>query len=457
MMLFKCDPSGVKGITVYNKNKGLLKVYEFRILSLYNGYNLTSTDIIDKTIEIINHAITADDNELCDPLIHDTIDIVSKKIKDRVAIDSIIVAHHFVRDLWKNGARDLPFYTLHNHEHSVELIRLLNRINLKSNGIIVNYLNNYEYYALIMSIYFHDLGMLFFDYESLRDGSPDKSSRKFEIKQFDFYTNDLSNFKTRYNRNEKIEKIIQSFKNHRDYRAEYTRSQHHYNTSRFEEIEKMVNDNLGSFVKDICYNHGVSSSEMKLTDTYRSKTKIEAYKVSIYLRFLDGLDNCKNRVSKSLYKTILNYVTNDDVEKYTITHWAKHLLIDEIVYSRMESTTEYVNATSLKLQPNVKKVLDINLCINEKINTSMQSSTPKEGVLDIIDISTEYGYIIKASKKDKKTIFEKFINEYFYWTYMGILDMSNMLETRYGVMLSFSYRIGTRKMDYSNIIFDYLQ
>jgi hypothetical protein len=457
MMLFKYDPSDIKGITVYNKNKGLLKVCEFRILSLYNGYTATPLDIIDKSIEIINQTIIADDNELCDPLIHDTIDIVSKKIKDRITIDSIIIAHHFVRDLWKNGARDLPFYTLHNHEHSVELIRLLNRINLKSNGIIVNHLNNYEYYTLIMSIYLHDLGMLFFDYDSLRNGSSDKSSRKFEIKQFDFYTNDLSNFKTRYNRNEKIEKIIQSFKNHRDYRAEYTRSQHHYNTSRFEEIEKMVIDNLGSFVKDICYNHGVSKAEMKLTDTYRNKTKIEANKVSIYLRFLDGLDNCKNRVSKSLYKTILNYVTNDDVEKYTITHWAKHLLIDEIDYSRMESTVEYINDTGVKLPTNVKKVLNIKLCINEKINTTMQSSVPKEGVLDIIDLSDEFGYIIKGYKKDKKTIFEKFINEYFYWTYMGILDMSTLLESRYGVMLSFSYKIGSRKMDYSNIIFDYLQ
>jgi hypothetical protein len=457
MLLIHYDPTKQASFCCYDKHGSLLKVYEYRILNLISKYNASPIEVIDKLIDILNHTLIFDDNESCDPLIQDTINVVAKKLRNNLYIDTIITAHHFVRDLWKNGARDLPFYTLHNHEHSVELIRLFNRINLQSNGIFANFLNDYEYYTLIMSIYFHDLGMLYFDYDNLRKGTADKSSRDFEITQMKYFTTDLHNFRTKYNRNEKIEKIIQSYKNHKEYRSNFTRFQHHYNTTRFEEIEDIVADNLGSFVKEICYNHGVDKSNMKLTSTYKKKQKIEAEKVTVYLRFLDGLDNCKNRVSKTLYNTILNYVSDDDVDKYTITHWAKHLLIDEIKYSKIDSVKKYSSDVVDVLQKNVRKAIDISIIINEKINTTMQSSKPKKGCLDIIEISQKKGYIIKRDQIEKKSIFEKFINEYFFWTYEGIVDMSTLLEKKYGLKLLFSYEMGTRKMKYSDVIFKYLQ
>ncbi len=458
-LLFKCEFSEKNKFPIYNKNNELLKVYEYRILNLYNGYSLCLFDSIDKTINILDEAISENSSETCDSLIHNTIDIISKKIKNRQMIDSIIVAHHFVRDVWKNGARDLPFYTLHNHEHSVELVKILDKVNSRSNGIIINYLTNYEYYVLIMAIYFHDLGMLFFNYDNLRKADYDKEAREFEIKQFSFYTNDLANFKIRYNRNEKIEKIIQSYKNHRDYRSKWTRGNHHYNTSRFNEIDNIAIDSLGALIKNACFNHGVKKSEMRLIDEYRDNVKIEAYKISIYLRFLDGLDNCKNRVSKSHYNTLKNYVQKDDIEELTITHWAKHLLIDKIDY-KMKSIEDYKNCTGEKFLSNVKKELNICLSINEKMDTTSQKSSEKMGYLKIVEEKNkaDSGYILIEDKEQpRKTMFDYFINKYFYWTCKGIKDMSELLEKSYGIALTFSYELGKRKKKNSEIIYKYLQ
>ena len=88
----------------------LLKVYEYRVLNILVHQNMDSTLLLSKIIEILEEALDKDDMELCDPHIMDAIEISSRKIKDRNLLDSVVVAHHYVRDIWKNGSRDLPFF-----------------------------------------------------------------------------------------------------------------------------------------------------------------------------------------------------------------------------------------------------------------------------------------------------------------------------------------------------------
>ena len=166
-ILFHYKPNNNSVINPYDKEGELLTLFEYRLLNIFSHTNVRTTQLVKKALEIINAIIDEDDNELCDPLINNVTRIVRKKIRDFVLIDSCIVSHHYIRDVWKNGARDLPFFTLHNHEHSYELIKILDALNAASRGMIFNYLNVYEFYVLIMSIYFHDLGMLFFSYEDL--------------------------------------------------------------------------------------------------------------------------------------------------------------------------------------------------------------------------------------------------------------------------------------------------
>lgn len=44
-------------------------------------------------------------------------------VKVPVPIDNLILTHQYVCDIWKNGSKYLYFYTLHNQEHAIELIK----------------------------------------------------------------------------------------------------------------------------------------------------------------------------------------------------------------------------------------------------------------------------------------------------------------------------------------------
>lgn len=444
-------------ISPFDRNMNLLKVYEFRILNILKDKTQMSIFIIDKVIEILTSASIENDSELCDPIIIDTIELATHKIHDRFLIDSIIIAHHYVRDLWKNGARDLPFYTLHNQEHSVELLNILNRVNKASNGIMINFLNKYEFYALIMSVYFHDLGMLFFNYDDLRKISNNKASRNFEIKQLNYLTNDLVSFKDGLNRNDKIDKMIQLYNNHRDYRADYTRKEHHYNTSRFEEINKIVQLDMVAFVKDVSYNHGVDQRNMRTTNIYVKGEKLDVIKVSKYLRFIDGLDNCKNRVSRTLYDSLLKYVPIEDLDTFTKTHWAKHLLIDKIFFNQIMTKKEANIRDEVLGESKANKIVEIRLVFNEMIDIHLQTSKPDKGFLKIIETTDKRGFIMHTRDAYSKTIFERFVDDYFKWTYFAIDDLSKDIESAYGVKLVFSYELGNKKMTHSNVIYEYLQ
>lgn len=455
--LFKLKTSGNENC-IFKEDGTLLKVYEIRILSLLRNGKNTPAETINSVIKVMSDTIVERENEICDPLVQDVLKIVSKKISNNSMIDSIIYVHHFVRDLWKNGAKDLPFYTLHNHEHSVELIKILNRINDSSNGMFAHNLNNYEFYALIMAIYLHDLGMLFFDYDSFREMNRDPISRGYEVSSFQSLIN-LEKSTKEMNRNQRNDIIIDFYKKHRKYRSDLTRANHHYNTKRFKEIDEIVKGHLGAFVKNICYNHGVDKKDMHLINEYIGKDVLDSLKVSTYLRFLDGLDSCKNRVSKNLYKTILNYVSDDDIDVYTKTHWAKHLIIDEIKSYRLVPSKEYFYYEENYKDNNVVK---LEMRINESISTTKTTQKPPSKIrieVDELDKpNTPGGYLkLSTSPKVNNTIFYKFVDEYFFWTINGVEEMNSFFKEKYKLVFVFSYSIGNLKENFSTIIYNFLQ
>ena len=288
-----------------------------------------------------------------------------------------------------------PFFTLHNHEHSVELIRILSKLNKVSNGIIFNELNMYEFYVLIMAIYFHDLGMLYFNYDDLRKITSDEESRKFEAVQTVYLMTKVIDFKHNANRNQRITMILELFKQHKEYRSNYTRKNHHLTTSRFHEISEITQLGLGTFVKMVCNNHGLYFDQMNKTNEYINGEKLDIVKISTFLRFADSLDNCKNRVSNTMYQSINKYVSRDDKDDITISHWAKHLLIDSISY-KFDSKS---------------KIILVILNFNEKINTSLKTVNNKESNIEI-DYSNKMIYK-QVGKKYHSSLFEKFIDEYF--------------------------------------------
>ena len=261
------------------------------------------------------------------------------------------------------------------------------------------------------------------------------------------------------NRNKKIENLIRVYNNHKSYRSTYTRKQHHYNTLRFSEIENIVKLNLHSTVKEVCYNHGVDREKMKITNTWIKGEKIDSEKLSVFLRMVDGLDSSKNRVSKNTYKLLSDYVSNDDIDPYSLTHWAKHLIVDRIDFETISDLSNFNDLPPefISGSKNTKKLLNIKLLLNEKISRTMMSRKPIESRVRFTEEDST-GYVRIADNYDYlSSLFGKFLHQYFYWTVKGISDFNEMFSKVYGVELVFTYRLGKKKPKHSTLVYNYLQ
>ena len=78
-------------------------------------------------------------------------------VKDPVSIDKLIITHKYTCDVWKNGSKYLYFYTLHNQEHAIDLIK--NIVKLVHAIDFIN-ISAVDYYILFLACYLHDISMV---------------------------------------------------------------------------------------------------------------------------------------------------------------------------------------------------------------------------------------------------------------------------------------------------------
>ena len=151
MDFFECEES-----IIVNKKGRTLKFWEYRILSslqnkMFNRYDFFDLlEDITKNYEYLCHEVDTNFEK-----IRAIVDDNLGSSKDK---DVIMCLHYYVHCVWKNGSKDLTFFTLHNQEHSIELIqnymklspKLLNRFSLDKD----------EKFILFSACYLHDIGML---------------------------------------------------------------------------------------------------------------------------------------------------------------------------------------------------------------------------------------------------------------------------------------------------------
>lgn len=433
-LIFKYDFCTNEFASTRNKMGNQYKVYEYRLLNLANNSNLPLYDLIVSLIKILDEIDENYYDEDVDPYIESVMKFISRKIRDNNRIDSIILTHHYVRDLWKNGARDLPFFTLHNQEHSIELILKLYDFDINSLGIATSLLNEVELYVLIMSIYLHDLGMLYFSYDKLKDTSPDELSRNFELTQTLKIAKEYSDFLNDYNRNQRVDKLIELYNIHKIYRSKLVRDNHAYHSRMFEEINTLICSSLGLMVKIIGNNHGVDVEKMQNQDDWVDGNKIDSIKLSHYLRFLDGLDTSRRRVSLNLYNFMNKYVSEEDIDEFTMTHWAKHLITEDVEITRI--STKFSKDNQLfDYKSNINKTIILTLKFNETLPLKPLSKSGKYCVITF----NENNFFKIQEKKQEFGIFNKFINTYFEWTLLGIHELNCILVNKFGVCIQVNF------------------
>lgn len=273
-------------------------------------------------------------SEVLDYTLFEVIDYFEEFVQDPVYVDNLIMVHKYTSDIWKNGSKYLHFYTLHNQEHAIELIRSIIMF-MKS----VNYfqISRRDYYILFISCYLHDISMVL--HPDLME-SFIKDNKESNIIYSEFKRNlkslivkdakgKMEVMDIDYIQEQPIKKLLVDFFGKLDqYYEGYVRSNHPKQSARF--IRKsndfdFVEDVVKDIVAEISQAHGYDVDEIyKIKSNAKESIVSEKY-IKILLRIGDLLDMSSNRISNAILDNSQN-----SMSATTRFHWLSHKAISNV-------------------------------------------------------------------------------------------------------------------------------
>lgn len=417
MSFFKCEES----IIVNEKGK-TLKFWEYRILSFLHNKMFNRGDFFDlleditKNYDYLNHEVDTNFEK-----IRFIVDDNLGSTKDK---DVIICLHYYLHCVWKNGSKDLTFFTLHNQEHSIELIQ--NYMRLSPKLLDKFKLEKDENFILFSACYLHDIGMLkglskkeMYDLKNLKVLDFYESVRKYfdEIKIIKMETM----LKKIYSIHNKTEQLFENI----------VRSEHPTRAKNDIIIDDMLplTDLEKKYISKVSENHGNDYEEVYgLVDEemFRNR-KIDIRKISIWLRLLDLTDISKSRVTQAVFSRYFERMEN--VSRF---HWLKHLCVNNIDFkSEFDKSSKELS---------VKILINMNyLPYEEYLNKECEYSKDNTNIHKIecfqYEIEDNNDDDITYVRKDKNSICKNcnllcaFLNEN-YW-FENEVDQLNWYSKKY--------------------------
>ncbi|MEG0994165.1 MAG: hypothetical protein RSE51_10040 [Bacteroidales bacterium] len=160
--------------------------------------------------------------------------------------DALIQIHEYVNNLWKNGAKFLHFFTLHNEDHSIELIK--KSLDIK---IAFSYLSlkELDFYILFLSCYLHDISMVLYPncHDFIRNDNVKSNKEKEKT--------DLSEREIILNHYFQVDEYFES----------QIRTTHPRASAKFI-VESpdlnFIESSIRGLVASVCKSHGVDTSEI---------------------------------------------------------------------------------------------------------------------------------------------------------------------------------------------------
>lgn len=312
-----------EGYDFAKQNNRALTYSEIRLLVLMRNREF-SIDTMGAKLDKIYDA-----EDKIDYNILEVLHYFKRFVKQYEYIDQLICVHKYTCDLWKNGSKYLYFYTMHNQEHaidliksSIELVRAINYFKLKT----------IDYYILFIACYLHDISMvnipnLRIFQKSMKDSNliaADFAKEFYEEKKYDFsYTKGmlLNAYKAI---DEFFEKLVRN--NHAEQSAWEIR--HTKDLNFLDECMKGV-------VAEVSAAHGY-----KTADVYRRKSVAQEMTYSlkymqIILRLADLLDMKKYRISKLLLSKNL-----ENMSGTSAFHWISHSVTNDLKINVTYSTKD---------------------------------------------------------------------------------------------------------------------
>ena len=349
--LFKVDISDAIVISSYDRTG--ISYGELRLLAYLRNYNFVLEDFWGWRLDISS----LENGHTIDYGILEVLDVFRKYVQDGKRIDDLICVHKYTADMWKNGSKHMYFYTLHNQEHAVELIKNIVKVNK-----VIDYIqiSKYDFYVVFAACYLHDISMVKVasssDFINNYDGADVIVSEAKELfakatKPMDYKRGTLKIY-------EKIDAFYEEMVrgSHADDSAAYIR--------RTRDLE-FLDDIARECVAYISEGHGMAAEDVYCVKS-NARDELISYKFDrILLRLADLLDMNEHRVSKPLF---MNNIYN--MSATSAFHWISHMMTESY---ELKVRYDYKKDVSPSMLGKPNAVVEL------KVYTNMDQCTAMEG------------------------------------------------------------------------------
>jgi len=272
--------------------------------------------------------------EIFDYSLLEIIDYLVKYINCPKLIDNVVLVHKFTSEIWKNGSKYLHFYTLHNQDHAMELIKSIIKF---TKGISYFNLSKLDYYILFISCYLHDISMVI--HPNLVDiFVKDNKASNLIYSQFKRQVSGMLDScriegedieKFNYIGKETIKNLlVEYFIKLDQYFENYVRDSHAAISGNFIKKNKdleFIDEPIRNIITSVSKAHGYEVEEVYQVKASTENSIINEKYIKILLRIGDLLDMASNRIS--------NAILNNNQEAMSIAtrfHWLSHKAISNV-------------------------------------------------------------------------------------------------------------------------------
>lgn len=366
--------------------------YELRILMFARTNSFDLAIFTTFANNIINDIEANHSYEKIDFALFEVLPIFKRYVKNPIKIDELILIHRYINGIWKNGSKFLHFYTLHNEEHSIELIN--NSVRIIKN---IDYLSIKEedFYILFLACYLHDISMVL--YPDLDTFSEDNTLTDLIYSEWkvDFHKfQDIESAK----KSEIKKYILKYYEEVNNYFENMIRDNHQKRSAKFIKQQNdlsIIDKFIRQIVADISEAHGYEAKDIyKLKSKAKDDVFNEKY-LKIILRLADLLDMSKDRVSINVLRQNIKHMSK--TSKY---HWISHMAIDKC-YIKTHFTKIEENIKTLDKKYKIPEIVQINIDLNTKQFTTTDKNGCKNLICETTNNEKESFLTIKLEKEKK--------------------------------------------------------
>lgn len=293
------------------RSRNPIEYSEIRILALLRNKNF---DIKNFILQYDSY-VSDEYRQTADYSLLQVLDVFRTFVSHPKRIDDLILIHKYCCDTWKNGSKYLHFYTLHNQEHAVSLIRSSIKV---IHAISCFTLKRIDYFILFAACYLHDISMVTIpDISKFYMGNHEKADCIYTdfINEIDL--NDIVKVKRR---------LCNAYQEIDEYFESEIRGKHAYESAREIRCHKeldFIEPSMREIIAQVSEGHGYDTTDIYFLKSTGKESLINKKIIMIILRLSDLLDMSRYRIS--------NVVLNHNLKNLNDTsrfHWISHLITE---------------------------------------------------------------------------------------------------------------------------------